>query len=190
MPTFNVPGLGVNATGGPSTLADVSVTTITAYVVAENVPVVLARGGPAIGNFQSSDAGQTNKYTFGRDNASTGDFVWAFNGTRRGGFTSTGVLAWGTTVTTGAGPGNIVLPNGIGYCSANAAGTSILALLNADSSNRTVLRTNGVRLVVATALTSVSAPSNGTAAAPPTNPYAYLLANVAGQDVGIPMYIL
>lgn len=47
-------------------------------------------GGTVTGNLQSSDTGQSNKYTFGRDNVSTGNWVLAFNGTELSHTTSTG----------------------------------------------------------------------------------------------------
>ena len=36
--------------------------------------------GPAIGNYVSGDSSGTLQFTFGRDNVSTGDFVFAYNG--------------------------------------------------------------------------------------------------------------
>ena len=45
---------------------------------------VRTTGGPALGNYESSDSGHASYWTFGRDNASTGNFVFGYNGTLRG----------------------------------------------------------------------------------------------------------
>jgi Chaperone of endosialidase len=49
-------------------------------------------GGSALGNYESSDTGHNAYWTFGRDNASTGNFVFGYGGTLRGSISnSTGV---------------------------------------------------------------------------------------------------
>ena len=60
-----------------------------------------AMGGPSTGNFKSADSADTaaTRWTFGRDNQSTGDFVWYENGSARmkistgGGLAVTGTLS-------------------------------------------------------------------------------------------------
>lgn len=49
-------------------------------------------GGNANGNIESSDAGRVNLWTFGRDNASTGNFVIALNGTQDFAITTAGAI--------------------------------------------------------------------------------------------------
>jgi len=43
-----------------------------------------SNGGPATGNYESSDATHAAYWTFGRDNQTTGNYVFAVNGTLRG----------------------------------------------------------------------------------------------------------
>ena len=58
---------------------------VTVYQSASAVGIsVRSNGGPALGNYESSDNGHAAYWTFGRDNASTGNFVFAYNGTLRG----------------------------------------------------------------------------------------------------------
>lgn len=53
---------------------------------------VRTTGGPALGNYESADSTRAAYWTFGRDNASTGNFVFGYNGTLRGSINnSTGV---------------------------------------------------------------------------------------------------
>ena len=49
--------------------------------------------------------------------------------------TTAGVLALGTTVVTGASPGNIVLPNGIGILGVNAAGNGTIPMMFINASD-------------------------------------------------------
>jgi hypothetical protein len=45
---------------------------------------ITAVGGPANGNYESSDTGHAAYWTFGRDNALTGNYQFAYNGTLKG----------------------------------------------------------------------------------------------------------
>ena len=98
-----------------------------------------------------------------------------------------GVLAWGTTCTTGAGAGNIVLPNSTSYGAVNVAGTSVLGLLFADSSNRLALNLQSAALALVNASTATSATAGGASALPAT-PDGYLFVNIGGANKKIPYY--
>jgi len=53
---------------------------------------VRSNGGPALGNYESADTNHNTYWTFGRDNATTGNFVFGYGGTLRGSISnSTGV---------------------------------------------------------------------------------------------------
>jgi hypothetical protein len=45
---------------------------------------IRSNGGPALGNYESSDTTRSTYWTFGRDNAVTGNYVFAYGGTLRG----------------------------------------------------------------------------------------------------------
>jgi hypothetical protein len=45
---------------------------------------IRSNSGPALGNYESSDATHATYWTFGRDNAVTGNYVFAYGGTLRG----------------------------------------------------------------------------------------------------------
>jgi hypothetical protein len=45
---------------------------------------IRSNGGPALGNYESSDTTHSTYWTFGRDNAVTGNYVFAYGGTLRG----------------------------------------------------------------------------------------------------------
>ena len=45
---------------------------------------IRSNAGPALGNYESSDATHATYWTFGRDNAVTGNYVFAYGGTLRG----------------------------------------------------------------------------------------------------------
>ena len=45
---------------------------------------VRTNGGPALGNYESSDATHATYWTFGRDNQTTGNYVFAYGGALRG----------------------------------------------------------------------------------------------------------
>ena len=60
-------------------------------------PAIIGAGSnSATGNFESADASRTNRWTFGRDNAVTGNFVLAYNGSPFINTTSTGNVGIGT----------------------------------------------------------------------------------------------
>ena len=50
---------------------------------------VRTSGGPALGNYESSDQTHATYWTFGRDNQTTGNYVFASGGTLRGSISST-----------------------------------------------------------------------------------------------------
>ena len=57
---------------------------VTIYQSANAVGIsVRSNGGPALGNYESSDNGHAAYWTFGRDNATTGNFVFASNGSQK-----------------------------------------------------------------------------------------------------------
>ena len=58
---------------------------------------VRTTGGPTLGNYESSDNSRASYWTFGRDNASTGNFVFANNGTQRAAIDTSGNLLVGVT---------------------------------------------------------------------------------------------
>jgi len=59
--------------------------------------------GSALGNYESSDENRVNYWTFGRDNATTGNFVFANNGTQRVAIDTSGNLLVNQTALNGAG---------------------------------------------------------------------------------------
>jgi hypothetical protein len=56
---------------------------------AASVGISVRSAGSALGNYESSDINHNAYWTFGRDNASTGNFVFASGGTLRGSISST-----------------------------------------------------------------------------------------------------
>ena len=103
-------GATTPSTGAFSTLSATGNTTIgsggTAFLTVTNTTgtggtTINAMGGPSTGNFKSADSADTaaTRWTFGRDNQSTGDFVWYENGSARmkistgGGLAVTGTLS-------------------------------------------------------------------------------------------------
>ena len=103
-------GATTASTGAFTTLSASGNTTIgaggTAFFTVTNTTgtggtTINAMGGPTTGNFKSADSVDTasSRWTFGRDNQSTGDFVWYENGSARmkiatgGGLAVTGALS-------------------------------------------------------------------------------------------------
>ena len=91
---------------------------------------------------------------------------------------NTGALLVGTTVTTGAVIGNVVVPNNTNYMSVNAAGTGMVSLISAAVTNRTAIQCNSAILNFANSLTQA-----GTGAV-----VAYLRVQVNGVDRVIPVH--
>jgi hypothetical protein len=60
-----------------------------------------------------------------------------------GTMTSAGIFTWGTTVTTSANAGELVLPNSKSLRSVNAAGTDTLDLIRTDGSNAVAISADG-----------------------------------------------
>jgi hypothetical protein len=60
-------------------------------------PAGIFRRGGAYGNIESSDAARSNRWTLGRDNASTGNFVIAYNDATKASMDTSGNLLVGTT---------------------------------------------------------------------------------------------
>ena len=76
----------------------------------------------ATGNFESADASRTNRWTFGRDNAVTGNFVLAYNGSPFINTTSAGNVGIGTPspvsgglTVYGASNGQVFVQNSSGH---------------------------------------------------------------------------
>jgi hypothetical protein len=69
---------------------------IDSYGDSTNPAGVFRRGG-AYGNIESSDAGRANRWTIGRDNASTGNFVIAYNDSTKTSIDTSGNVLVGTT---------------------------------------------------------------------------------------------
>ena len=57
--------------------------------------------GSALGNYETSDQNRVNYWTFGRDNATTGNFVFASNGSQKVAIDTNGTLLVNATTTTG-----------------------------------------------------------------------------------------
>jgi uncharacterized membrane protein len=80
---------------------------------------VRTTGGPTLGNYESSDSTRASYWTFGRDNASTGNYVFASGGTLRatidtgGGLTLTGSTAVKATGTAWTNPSDQRLKDNI-----------------------------------------------------------------------------
>jgi hypothetical protein len=80
---------------------------------------VRTTGGPALGNYESADSTRAAYWTFGRDNASTGNFVFGSGGTLRatidtsGGLTLTGSTAVKATGTAWTNPSDQRLKDNI-----------------------------------------------------------------------------
>ena len=72
-------------------------------------PAGIFRRGGAYGNIESTDTNRTAKWTFGRDNASTGNFVIAYNDSTKASIDTSGNLLVGTTSAYGIG-GLSILP--------------------------------------------------------------------------------
>ena len=71
---------------------------VTIYQSANAVGIsVRSNGGPALGNYESSDNGHAAYWTFGRDNATTGNFVFASNGSQKVAIDGGGNLLVGKT---------------------------------------------------------------------------------------------
>jgi hypothetical protein len=60
-------------------------------------PAGIFRRGGAYGNIESSDAARSNRWTLGRDNASTGNFVIAYNDATKASMDTSGNLGLGVT---------------------------------------------------------------------------------------------
>jgi len=65
-------------------------------------------GGSALGNYESSDQNHNAYWTFGRDNASTGNFIFAYNGSQKAAIDTSGNLLVGTTATASYMDGRII----------------------------------------------------------------------------------
>lgn len=108
--------------------------------------------------------------------------------TERMQLTTGGILLVGTTVTTGASAGHVVLANSAALRGVNAAGSSTLALLALDGSNQTTLTLGSAAFVLSEALTQTTIGANGGASALTANPVGYLTVNIAGSNRIIPFY--
>lgn len=92
-------------------------------------------GGTANGNLASGDSGLVSIWTFGRDNVSTGNFVWAFNGTQHGSVTQAG--NWTLPAPSS---GNTLTVNGLtgavaGAFAAGGGGQDVVQIRNTSGSS-------------------------------------------------------
>ena len=71
----------------------------TVYQNAAAMGISVRSLGSALGNYETSDQNRVNYWTFGRDNATTGNFVFANNGTQRVAIDTSGKLLVNTTAT-------------------------------------------------------------------------------------------
>ena len=145
-----------------TTLAATGNTTIgsggTAFLTVTNTTgtggtTINAMGGPSTGNFKSADSLDTaaTRWTFGRDNQTTGDFVFKNNGTQYMALNTTGLAVTGTLSAT-ATITSTGVTSGIGY--ATGAGLAVTQVTN---------RTTGVTInAVCGAITLVSAAGSAT----------------------------
>jgi hypothetical protein len=86
-----------------------------------------------------------------------GSYIHFNNGGGEVGRMIGGILAWGTTVTSGASAGDIVLPNSRYLRAANAAGTGTVGLVFLDSEDRLLLNANSLPLRILGGRTSTTA---------------------------------
>jgi hypothetical protein len=107
-------------------------------------PLIVASGGGTVGgvklgNFESSDADRTNKWTFGRENTSTGDFILVLNGSEKVRVDLAGKLGVGIVPTA-------VLHLKAGTASANTAPLKLTSGTNLGTPEDGVLEYDGSHL--------------------------------------------
>lgn len=100
----------------------------------------------------------------------------------------TGRVLVGTTVATGAVQGEVVLANAKALRSVVAAGTSTVALVFLDASNRLSLNANSAALAITNPSTATTVGAAGAAGALPSAPTGYLVVSIAGTNRKIPYY--
>jgi len=149
-----------------STLAVTGNTTIgagaTAFLTVTNTTgtggtTINAMGGPVEGNFKSADSANTaaTRWTFGRDNQTTGDFVFLKNGAAQGRFLtgSVGMTLPGTLAVTGTLSATDITASGDVLIGTNPASTGDIRInknfgifvRNADNSgDRVVMGENAI----------------------------------------------
>ena len=103
---------------------------------------VRTTGGPALGNYESADNSRASYWTFGRDNASTGNFVFANNGTQRVAIDTSGNLLVGTTSPYNNAKFSVNQPTGgqiaaYFYNTGSSVGTSVVQIAKADNNSTT-----------------------------------------------------
>lgn len=99
-----------------------------------------------------------------------------------------GPVMIGTTVNSGAGEYELVLPNAKNLRGLNAAGTSSLPLIGKDSSDRTVLGLDTKSLVLSSASTQTTVGAAGGASALPATPTKYLRVRESSTEYVVPLY--
>jgi hypothetical protein len=112
---------------------------VTIYQSASAVGIsVRSNGGPALGNYESSDNAHAAYWTFGRDNASTGNFVFASNGSQKVAIDTSGRTLIGITASR---------PNG-GVLQVSAQGqTGLVTYTTSTTSNNAAYFENGNGIV-------------------------------------------
>jgi hypothetical protein len=108
-----------------------------------------------------------------------------------GTITSGGIFLWGTTVTTGAGVGDVVLANTKAIRSVNTAGSSTVAMLSMDvTSDRVLLSCNTTSLGIVAGLFATTVGVAGPASALPATPVKYWVVrdNDTSATYKIPLY--
>ena len=121
-----------------------------------------------------SGSGSTGDFTVGGNLAVTGQV--------------TGIFKIGTSVTTDASSGEVVLANNRQLRAANSGNTGSLGLLALNTGNQTQLNLNNARLNLANANTAATVGAAGGASALPATPAGYLNVQISGVQRKIPYY--
>jgi hypothetical protein len=135
----------------------------TIYQNAAAVGISVRSLGSALGNYETSDQSRINYWTFGRDNAVTGNFVFASNGTQRVSIDTSGNLLLSTTRSSPRGLVDIPTSGGtagvplsvsrggdggpmVNFYSMNSTTTIIGSIANASNTNTTYNTSSDHRL--------------------------------------------
>lgn len=120
--------------------------------------------------------------------STSGGHIWYTQTTTERMRLQDGTLLLGTTVTTSATAGDIVIANARALRGVNAAGTNTVALVSLDVSNRLLLNANSQAIAITNPSTATTVGAAGTASAPPSAPTGYLIVSIGGANCKIPYY--
>lgn len=121
-------------------------------------------------------------------NVPTGNITFTTAGAQRAQFSYGGVFAIGTTLTTGAAAGDVVLANSRFLRGVNMAGTNTIAVLGIDAADRVYINAASALLRIDNALTAITVGAAGAAAALPAAPVKYLRIMEGTTEYKIPLY--